>query len=1596
MLKRFFKIVKNIVFAILTVVVLALVLVNLTPVQNYLAHEAANMLSKKLKTNVSIDKVRFDLLNHIMLQGVNMQDQNKDTLLYAGKLQVRITDWFLGKKPVLHYLGLSNTLVHLYRTPQSNIWNYQFLGDAFASGTKDTTTSRGNQFEFDLNKIVIDNVRFHIDDSWIGYDMNYDIGNLALDAKNLDLNKKLLDINELTINQAKVSLISYIGGRPKQAIIPDTTSVAVDTTPFNPDMWGLIAKTVTLTDCRFVMENNSKIPAAGEFDADHLDITGIQVKIEGTKIIGDTIFGNLVNLAAHERCGIAIKSMRSKISVSPIASVCDNLLLETNYSKIKNYYAMHYKHFPSFLSYIDSVTMVGKLKEAIVDERDVAYFAPLLKTFPQVVLKVSGEGRGTVSNLAGYSLLATDGSTTIKGNATIKGLPDIYKSKIGFNNGEIITSGIGILKYVPSLKNSPDVAFEQLLFAYFKGSYNGYIDNFAVKGTIATNLGNITTDVNMQLPNFNPDSAKYTGNITTTDLLLGVFLHQPDILGGITLNENVTGFSFNPEIAQVNLDGNISELALKGYPYHNIATKGILAKKQFTGSLLVDDPNLALEFDGAIDFSAKLIDVKAKAHLLSCNFKELKLIDDNFTASADFDLDCIGSNIDNFEGYARLDNIDIKRNNHKLALDSVLVLSTGDSTNKTLTVQSNAVVAKIKGDYRLSKLPASFQYYLSNYLPSYIKAPEKSAPEQNLEFTVNTTGIDSLLAIVVPEIRGFDNSYISGLFNTVSQQLSLVANVPFGSFGKFHLINVATTCQGNLNALSINTNIDNVSMGDSALNGSVGVTATLGNDLLQFNIATTTPDSSSAIVLNGQIIAHQDSLFLTLSPSAFYLNQIKWDIAGDCKAVYSNRYLFVDKLSISSGMQKINAGFQQQGTDQIITINTQNLDIGQIGTWAGLGYYQPDGRINGTIKIINVLQQPYISANIIATNVKLGADTIGTINIVSDYDQTKKLAIIDPQTGIFNGSSSIMASGKISFDSNVNQQLDGVIQFTNTQIAGASPFVAGIFSKLGGTLSGKINIGGKSYAPEIDGTVVLKNGGFHLDYMGCSYTIPTATVHIDNNKINLGEIKIKDSYNNTAYVKGYFSHRLFKDMYMHINVRSDELEVMKLTKTDNNYFYGNVIAGMDSFTITGSFTDIYLNAYNLYPAAKSHIVIPVATTGDAGTYSYISFKTYGKDMEKPVAKNQVKINVDIDANLNNYADISILLDPVTGDAIDAKGEGNIQLKMPANNDMRITGTYNIESGTYTFSFKQLEYKKQFKLNAGSTIFFKGPFAATSMDVFATYTAKARLFELLSTTEQQSLNSNDLTDAKRIQPVDITLHMQEAIFNPKLSFDLNIDDKHMESNPAYTKLQQINQDDRQKFDQVASLLLTGNFLSQDGLFGNNSVKTGALNNFSQMLSGTASTTLTNVVNKLMGERKVNINVNYQNYNYSDVGVSNINRNQFSGTISKNYLDDRLVVEVGGKSDWGHQVAASSASSYNISGDFRVQYLISPTGRLRLNCFSTSDYDVTLERQITRSGVGISWRKSFENLNEFFTPENKTLKDKTKRQNVVDTTLQGKGN
>ena len=100
--------------------------------QNWIGRQVSKRFSRVLQTKISIQHVDFSLFNNMHLEGVLIEDRRGDTLLFAGDIKVKITDWFFFKKEAeLKYIGLENAVIKFQRT--DSVWRQQFFFDYFAS-----------------------------------------------------------------------------------------------------------------------------------------------------------------------------------------------------------------------------------------------------------------------------------------------------------------------------------------------------------------------------------------------------------------------------------------------------------------------------------------------------------------------------------------------------------------------------------------------------------------------------------------------------------------------------------------------------------------------------------------------------------------------------------------------------------------------------------------------------------------------------------------------------------------------------------------------------------------------------------------------------------------------------------------------------------------------------------------------------------------------------------------------------------------------------------------------------------------------------------------------------------------------------------------------------------------------------------------------------------------------------------------------------------------------------------------------------------------------------------------------------------------------
>lgn len=1582
----------------MALLLLIVVLINIPAVQQYVAEKAASYLSQKLKTTVTVKGFNLQLLDKMTLDGVFVADRSGDTLLYTKHLEISITDWFIFKdKPVLHYIGLEGAYINLERPKNDSVWNYAFIAEAFSGGSS-SDKQGSNDIRFDLKKVKLDDVRFSSVDRWIGNDMEMNLGHFMIDVNNIDFDKKLIDVNSISGSKTVFGLRDYKGGRP-DSLRRRSNPNYIDTTAFNPGMWKVLVKNIDIEEGRYFMDNPDRSTAPpGLFDEWKMDVRDIRIKVKDVHIVGDTIRGDLVQLSARERCGLIIKEMRAKVKVSPRISECADLYLETNNSIIRDYYAMHYDRFPDFIDYISKVRMEGRLNNARVSINDIIFFAPEMELFKDMEVSVDGHCGGTVDKLYASNAVINDGKSQLNvGTFRMDQLPDVDNSNIVFEQSVLKTSGVYLYDYFPFLKAASGINLLALKQVTVPFDFEGTIHNFHFNALAQTALGQVRAHTTItQIVSPEPN---YEGKLNLQQFDLGGLLQQ-DIIGRADGDFNFKGKYFDPAKMSIMADGAFTRFGFKDYTYSGVVVKGEVTPTYFQGKVLLNDPNAAVDFDGKLRYEKDLTQTDFTANIARLNFQPLKLMNENIRANGLLTAHFTGTDFEDFTGEALLQKMKIYRDSTHLDIDSVYLKSTIENGQKYLYAGTNNVKARIWGNYKLLDLPESFQQLLSNYMPNYIKAPQHYNRNQLINFDMQTEDITDLLSIFNKDIQLPKGGYLEGTLNTQNDQLHLSSDLPQLVFDGFVFDSLKLNGAGNQKDLKLALDLSEIRSGNNVFLKNVNFDSRWYSDSLDFNIKTSTFEEFGNAELNGRGHMQGDRFTLHILPSQIFINNNKWNIPAGNRIVYENETLNIENLSINSGQQHIYVS-KSEVEDNTAYVDLKNLSNAPLTRLFGIDDMIKGGTINGSIKVQSLWSKQKINFDLYSRDTRFYEDTLQKITLQGTYDVAKGLVELSNNTGISAPNGSAILSGKLSMDTSSSQAIDGTLQFTNANIAWLSPFLRGFVNNLSGNVNGTIGIKGNAAHPLTSGQLQLKGIVVRPEINGETYTVADAGITVNENTIDIGTMYVQDQEKNTGLITGTITHNKLQTFFLNLEMNTDKMKVLNLNSAEGERFYGTIYA-KTRMRIFGPAQD--LNVFiSAVPLPNSNLVIPIDFSSDLGEYNFIRFKKTNINNEiakRKKLKRSNKYNIRIDATINNNLGSTIILDPRTGDQLVSKGYGNIILEIPSDGDIRLNGMYKIEEGTYNFAFRKMQilnYNRLFAIVPGSSIVWNGDLYDANLDVTGTTSVKARLYDLISNEiNRLNLSNQEIRDAQLAQLVNVKLNASGTLQNPDIHFKLELLENRSIGTYAYQKLERVNNDEKQLLNQVASLLLLDQFAPPEGFMNNTAaVSSGTINNMTDIFSSVASSQLTNMANKLFKVQDLHVGVGYKNYNLSNsndpTSLSYLNRNEAKVNVRKNFLNNRLYVDVGGVYDWGRPATAGAkAYSSNLAGDFRVQYLMTPDGRIRFNIFRNSNYDALFQQNISRQGIGISYRKSFTNLRDLFFGKHPEMTDTTKpiKQNATD--------
>jgi len=1508
-----------------------------------------------------------------------VKDQQKDTLLYARQVQIHITDWFFFKdKIALKYIGLEDPYIHIHRT--DSVWNYQFLADYFG-GSKDTAKKA---IELHLQDLDIKQMHLIKEDRWRGEDMELRLGALSLNAENLDFNRHQGLIRLLKISEPDFSIRNYSGTRPPE--LPDQTVIVNDPLHlrWNTAGWNILIRHTIIENGSFRDDKILDKQVSTVFDSYHIHFSDIQLDFKELKFQNDSITAK-IRLSTKEKCGFSLQELSANMKFYPEGMEFSNFNLMAGQTHLRNYFAMRFKSFDDLSDFNTKVKMEADFSDATVSSDDIGFFASDLKNWKKNI-SISGKIKGSLSDLAGKNIRLKAGShTELNGDIHLIGLPDIGKTYIDFKSNDFRTSYRDISTFVPSIKTIGNPRVDRIENLRFVGNFRGTIRNFVTSGTIETNLGTILTNVSMQLPLDRP--AIYSGNMLTNDFQLGKFLDD-NTLGKISFKGKVEGRGLALNTINASLDGNVREFSYNGYKYEDIFVNGQITKKRFNGKIISNDSNLRATLIGLIDYSQEIPRFDFNAVIDNAHLKTLHFTRDSIDFNGKLIFNFTGNDIDHFLGKARIFDASIYKKRQRMSFDSLVVESNIIDSSKTITVLSNEFECAIVGDFSIKQLPAAFQEFLHRYYPNYIKPNRVKLSTEKFSFVITTRQVDPYLDLFTKDFKGFNNTNINGRINSNDNLLNVNADVPQFNYKNIAFYKVNLKGNGNFDSLALETNIGEVYVNDSLHFPLTRIQLRSFDDISDVKISTSANQTLNAANISAQVQTLADGVKIKFNPSTFDINSKSWTIDKNGELLFSNGTAGAEGLRIYSGDQQliVNTHPSGEGNWNDVHLELRKINIGDFAPFF-IKDERLEGILTGNVDITDPFNHTYLQFKGTTEYFRFSNDSIGKLDLTAVYNKQTGLVTSTVHSdnndyhfdlnGIFNTSDSAAQPINITIPNMVNTKIDLL-----------EKFIGSIFSNVTGYATGQLQIAGTGSNLNYIGDLQLRDARLHVNYTRCTYHIPSALIHLRADQIDFGSFQLLDSFNNSAEVtKGKIYHHSFRDLSYDFNINTSKILLLNTKITDNNQFYGTMI-GRANVRLTGPQEDLQMYIKG-EPTDSSNIYLPTNTGRESAAADFIVWKVYGKEMKtQKIAASESSFTVTLDITANSYANVYLIIDPLTKDIIKANGHGNLQMRVGTNEDMSIRGRYVIDRGIYNFSFQSF-FKKPFIFQQGTENYIQwtgDPYDA-DINVQAIYEAENIQFNDL---KDPTLNTGKVKNFHG--PVWVLASLKDKLMHPTISFEIQLPPKSELRNDgnALLLLDRINSDPGELNKQVAFLLVLNSFgplNTSTAVFTANEAVSGiVVSSISSYISNALSSQFSTYFQRLFKDKSIRVNFNTYVYNGSalestgyDPNLSNgYDRTNVNLSVIKSFMNDRLTFTVGSALDFGLNAQQTTNAAVQFLPNVTAEWKLSQNGRVVLTFFYRDSYNyLAIGNHTTNSsGTSISYRRDFDRLEEIFKKKKST--------------------
>ncbi len=1587
--------------------------------QNWAVKKVTTDLSERLDTKVTIDRIDLDFFDNLSFSEFYVQDSNKDTLIYTEQLNVDLNmDWqsLLKGRVSINEISLDNGIIKIRRDSAVFANNIQLLAEKLkteADLDKERKNNSFSSFELNLDQLNFKDICFVQNDRLKGQDIKACLENAKIHFDDFEINESLFNVDDILINGLALDIHEY---DRNEALFNDFFVQDEKRKKEEEVLRDSLAKPLVFTVQDIILSNSSinvKNTRATNTDTlssevinfKDLALRDLNLEFKDLDINEKFISGRLADFSVKEKSGFNINQLKvDEILISDRKITANGYRVKTPYSTFGDSLSFKFSSYDSFSEFPEKVFITSEFNKAKIGVNDVLFLGEKLKNneflglYRNESLILDGRLSGRLNNLRGTDLnIQLSDKLTFNGDFNIRNLTIRNEEYLNLKINDINVAITTLRQLIPNFVLPPN--FDKLGDLHFSGQFTGFFNDFVAYGDLQTDLGAVTSDVQLQLTE-GVESAKYEGQLNLKDFDLATWTGDSQF-GNMTISANVKeGIGLKRDVASANLSATMEEFTYKGYRYENIQLVGRLDKNEFDGDLVIDDENINLDFGGKISFAGEKPEYNFKSEVRNIDFQKLNLSKKNIVLSGGIDINVLGENVSDITGEINLSDfeISIAEENLNYSLDTIALTSTADGMgNKKLHLESELLNLDLEGEYEVDKIAFAIQDYIVVKFPEYAERLNfgltgKTYDDMELNFDLEVFDSENLSYFIDSRIDTIRDMKTKGYFSTYSDSLSVLADLPSFTFdgNTFEKINILL--EANEEDTELVLGVWNTILKQGQKLPAYSLFANAHGDNIGFNLNINDEQGEAYnLLVNGSLQVLENKIFeLNFLPSNLTFLGQQWDVTDGNSIRFGRDFIDIENFALTNGEQ--NVWIDNKGKKGV-SVSLEHFDLDEINNYTNYDKLYFDGDLSLDISADDVFALNGFELDLAMDTLKIFEDDWGVLSL------NAKLPTLDDKVQTYlsltKDDQQILAEGYyIPPNKNRKANLDFEDNFFDFDIgSNAVPlslleyFIPSGLSNTQGFVDADVKLSGFPTDINSEGDLRIYDGAFDVDYLGTTYYVEEGVVRVTKTLLDGTGGIVKDKFGNEAVLTGGVYHTNLKDMDLDLVIDAPRFLALDTQKEDNELFYG-IGMGKGSVKFTGPFhqTDIDINAVTL---DGTKMFIPIESDEQSSELGFINFVKREQAIAEEDFFELRGVNILLNLEITEAVDAQLIFDEEAGDIVKGKGRGNIEIRNTRTGEFTMYGSYEIEEGEYlfTYSYRDLvKFNKPFQVKRGGSIVWDGDPYNAQINLEAEYAGlRTSVFNLITEFLDGNANDNLATEARNTTSVDLSMFLKGDLFSPEIEFQMEFPELSGEiKGYVDSKLITLEKDENELNRQVFGLMVIGSFLpSTDAVFGSDDFVNFGVNTVSQFLSNQLSLYVSELLSDILEENGVftraEFNVNYSVYDQGATGVGALNANRASELSFqlKNYLfQERLAIKIGTDIGIGDETYFNGAPAALNTFDVVVEWVITKDRRFKLLVYNKND--ITFLGPQRQSGLGLNYRYEFDTWSEFFAG----LKQKTK--------------